>query len=234
MSATGGAPGGADIRTLAGEIKGTMELVDQLVKEVRVGAEAHQLQGRLVELAEILTRRPDLTALPGLVVSAYSEVADALGGIQKSREAIQHYSFERLRRSHAKLSEVANATESATMELMNGIDRSLALIDQIGTLVPDGPDAQAPVDALRNEVSELFGHLQFQDITAQQLAGVGSLLEDIESRVQAALNLFDGKPKGPQAASADLAYNADASFDGVEGRQAAIDAAFANKPAKSA
>ena len=228
MSDNGARPATPDIRSLAAEIQGTMELVDQLVREVRVGAEAHQLQGRLVELANILDRRPDLAVLPGLVVKAYSEVTDALGGIQRSREAIQHYSFERLQRSHAKLSEVTTVTESATIELMNGLDRALALVDQVGGMIPEKPEATAAIDALRNEVNELFGHLQFQDITAQQLAGVGSLLEDIEARVQAVLTLFDRNGVGASAgdSSAHLAYNPDASFEGVEARQAAIDAAF--------
>ncbi len=223
-------PGGPDIKTLAAEIHETMALVDQLVREVKVGAEAHQLQGRLVELATILTKRPDLTILPGLVVRAYSEVTDALGGIQRSREAIQHYSFERLQRSHAKLSEVTNVTESATLELMNGLDRALALIDRVGAMTPDNADAADAIGSLRNEVNELFGHLQFQDITAQQLAGVGSLLEDIEARVKAVLTLFDAGSRQPAAApTAGLAYNPDASFDDVRGRQAAIDATFATR-----
>ena len=223
-------PNRPDIRTLAAEIQETMTLVDQLVREVKVGAEAHQLQGRLVELATILTKRPDLTILPGLVVRAYSEVTDALGGIQRSREAIQHYSFERLQRSHAKLSEVTNVTESATLELMNGLDRALALIDTVGAMTPDKPEAAQAVDALRNEVNELFGHLQFQDITAQQLAGVGSLLEDIEARVQSVLKLFDaGGDRNSAEATDGLAYNPDATFDDVQGRQAAIDATFATR-----
>lgn len=240
MSAASDVPVGGDLRTLAAEIQGTMDLVDQLVNEVNVGAEAHALQGRLVELAQVLGKRPDLTALPGIVLRAYSEVTDALGGIKQGREAIRHVTFERLQKSHAKLSEVANATESATMELMNGIDRSLGLIDQLAAMVPDTPEAGTAIDSLRGELNELFGHLQFQDITAQQLAGVGGLLEDIETRVQSVVSLFDGRTPEHAAAQADDterhvngAYNADATFDDIRTRQAAIDAAFGKTEAET-
>lgn len=222
------------MRSLATELQSTMALVDQLVREVKVGAQAQHVHGRAVELANVLGKRPDLTALPVLVMRAMSEVTDALGGIQRGREALRHYSFERLQRTHAKLNEVTNATESATIQLMDGLDRALGLIDKVGGMVPNEAGAGETIDALRNEVNELFGHLQFQDITAQQLAGVGGLLEDIEARVRSVLSLFDGTAAARTAGvvgSAEAAFNSEASFDDVESRQAAIDAAFARRRA---
>ncbi len=237
MSVSGDGPAGSDLRTLAIEFQGTMDPVDQLVSEVNIGAEAHTLRGRLVELARVLGRRPDLTALPGIVLRAYSEVTDALGGIQQGREAIRHVTFERLQKGHAKLSQVAHVTESATLELMNGIDRSLGLIDQLAAVVPDHPTAATAIDSLRDELNEFFGHLQFQDITAQQLAGVGGLLEDIETRVQSVVTRFDGRAVtaavGDGKGQLTGAYNADATFDRISARQAAIDAAFTRTGAQA-
>lgn len=184
MSVSGDGPAGSDLRTLAIEFQGTMDPVDQLVSEVNIGAEAHTLRGRLVELARVLGRRPDLTALPGIVLRAYSEVTDALGGIQQGREAIRH-----------------------------------------------------AIDSLRDELNEFFGHLQFQDITAQQLAGVGGLLEDIETRVQSVVTRFDGRAVtaavGDGKGQLTGAYNADATFDRISARQAAIDAAFTRTGAQA-
>src|SRR5262245_56848550 len=134
---------GKDIGTLANELDTTMALVRELVREVHAGAAADRLRGRLVDLADHLTRRPDLAALPTLVLRAYTEVIEVLGGIRLSREAIRTYTFERITKGHDKLTEVSSATETATMELMNGIDRSLALLDQVATSLPAGSAGEA-------------------------------------------------------------------------------------------
>jgi hypothetical protein len=221
---------GRDIRTLTAELDSTMRLVRELVREVQLGASPDQVRGRLVDLADHLTRRPDLMALPSLVVRAYAEVLEALGGIRLGRETIQSYQFDRIQKGHHKLSEVNSATESATMELMNGIDRSLALLDQVGAELPAAGPGRSALDLLRHEMNDLFGHLQFQDITAQQLAGVGALLEDIEGRLRAVAVLFNERTPATGDVVADHAgFNGNATFANVEDRQAMIDAAFAVK-----
>jgi hypothetical protein len=221
---------GRDIRTLATELDTTMGLVRELLAEVEQRAAAGQADGRLVELANRLGGRPDLAALPTLVVRAYSEVIEALGGIRLGRETIQTYTFERIQKGHSKLSEVNSATESATLELMNGIDRALALLERVGSELPVAGPGRTALEVLKDEMNELFGHLQFQDITAQQLAGVGALLEDIEGRVRGVAALFNQRtPPTGEAAPERGAFNAEASFASVKDRQAMIDAAFSRK-----
>jgi hypothetical protein len=220
---------GRDIRTLTTELESTMRLVRELVREVQLGASADQIRGRLVDLADHLTRRPDLAALPTLVIRAYAEVVDALGGIRLGRETIQSYQLDRIEAGHHQLSEVSSATESATMELMNGIDRSLALLDQVAAELPAAGAGRAALEALRHEMNDLFGPLQFQDITAQQLAGVGALLEHIEGRMRAVAILFNERTPPNGDVAADHAGSNDASFANVKDRQAMIDAAFAVK-----
>jgi hypothetical protein len=221
-----------DIRSLAGELEATMGLVNGLVNEVRAGADADRVRERVADITEHLARRPELPELPALLIRAYSEIMDALGGIRQSREALQSFALERLRKNQNKLAEVSSATESATLSLMDGLDRSLGLIDGIQEMVrtdnPASPSGEA-FDHLRDELNQLFGYLQFQDITSQQLAGVGALLEDIEQRVLAAARLFN---RGVDAVAADdpaAAFNGEASFQDVASRQAAIDAAFAKR-----
>lgn len=97
---------------------------------------------------------------------------------------------------------------------------------------PQGPRPQADAAAL--ETSRTTDARQHGAVAAatpeEQLVGVAVLLEDIELRVQGALRLFDGGPGRPdRASSASRAYNPDASFEGVEIRQAAVDAAFAGR-----
>jgi hypothetical protein len=151
------------------------------------------------------------------VIRAYAEVIDALGGIRLGRETIE-----------------GSAAESARMELTNGVDRSLALLDQVGAELPEAGAGRAALEALRHEMNDLFGHLQFHDITTQQLAGVGALLQDIEGRMRAVAVLFNERTPatgdvGPETGS----FNGDASFTNGKDRQAMIDAAFAVKSSSS-
>lgn len=221
-----------DIRSLAGELEATMGLVNGLVNEVRAGADADRVRERVADITEHLARRPELPELPALLIRAYSEIMDALGGIRQSREALQSFALERLRKNQNKLAEVSSATESATLSLMDGLDRSLGLIDGIQeTVRADNPASGSgeAFDHLRDELNQLFGHLQFQDITSQQLAGVGALLEDIEQRVLAAARLFDRGVDAVMADDSAAAFNGEATFQDVASRQAAIDAAFAKR-----
>src|SRR5947208_4864384 len=56
---------------------------------------------------------------------------DSLPIFRVTRETIQKHSMERLRNTHAKLNEVSSATEIAAVEMLNGLDRTLGMIDQL-------------------------------------------------------------------------------------------------------
>ena len=216
---------------LAGELETTLALLQDLVAELGRVRDDWSGSGRVQELLETLRRRPDLNALPRVLLMAYTTISDALSGIRLTREAIHTHTVQRLHDSHSKLTEVSTATESATMEMMNGLDRSLAIIAELEQGKVSDP---ALFDRLRDEVNGMFNHLQFQDITTQQLAGVAQFLDDIELRIAGVVGLFDTALGGPGQAgvsaapldSRNLAFNPDASLRETEARQALIDAAF--------
>lgn len=227
-----------DIRSLATEFDTTMAMVADLIAELRKDPST---SGTARALAEELATRPDVAHLTQMLLRAYSEITEALGGIRISRETIQAHAIDRIHKSQSKLSEVSTTTESATMELMNGIERALAHIDALDR---EGPAESAvhrnAVTQLRDEINQLFGHLQFQDITTQQLQGVGSLLGDIEHRVESVAKLFDRSAHlGEEADEASphrrptsaQTFNPDATFSNVEERQALADAAFVSRDA---
>jgi hypothetical protein len=89
-------------------------------------------------------------------------------------------------------------------------------------------------DSLRGEVNQLYHHLQFQDIIAQQLNGVAGVLIEVEQRVQTVASLFDEAFGGHRndtrvGTGVELdpsSYNPDASMRGAGDRQALIDEAF--------
>jgi chemotaxis regulatin CheY-phosphate phosphatase CheZ len=175
-----------------------------------------------------LRRQPDLAIVPGTLLHVYSELSRALECIRQTRAALESCSLAEIKDTHARLSEVSTATESAAMAMLNGLDRTLAMIDQLEA-GSGQHQASAVPQALRDEVNQLYTHLQFQDIIAQQLRGVSDLLTDLERRVTGLAVLFDGPAPGavPGPPPRDTqAYNPDASMTGAPERQAAIDATF--------
>ena len=224
----------AQVRALATELDTTLGLTAELVAAVRALPGPARSEA-ILQLAERLAGRPALTDLPAMLLRAHAEITDILSGIRLTREAIQAHTVDRLRDSKDRVHEVNATTESATLELMNGLDRSLELINTLETQ-SRGQTDEGGFEALRSQVSALYNHLQFQDITAQQLQGVAGSLLEIELRMSAVSALFDhgvlaagsALPRTAAASesSAGLAFNPDASMHHSRADQAMIDAAF--------
>ncbi len=176
------------------------------------------------------TPGPDPEVLPSAILRLSAELTRVLNGIRVTRETIQTCSADRLRDTHARLHEVSSTSESAAMKMLNGLDRTLAMIDALehsagGTAAPD------LYRALRAEVNQQYSHLQFQDIIAQQLNGVAGVLIEVEQRVQTVAGLFDDILGGQLAPGTGMvldpqSYNPDATMRGAGDRQAMIDEAF--------
>jgi|KBSSwiStaDraftv2_1062776.scaffolds.fasta_scaffold00997_27 chemotaxis regulatin CheY-phosphate phosphatase CheZ len=188
------------------------------------------LDTTLQELVAAVQTHPRLSSLPSVLLKAYNEMAEVLTGIRITRETIQHQALDQLQDTQERLNLVSSATESAAMEIMNGLDRTLGLLDRLDAR-PDG-DREA-LAALREEINQLFGHLQFQDIITQQLRGVMALVMDVERRIASVAALFDqslgSAVKAVAPVSNSDAFNPDAVWDASPDRQAAVDAAFAKK-----
>jgi hypothetical protein len=221
MSASPGA-------SVGGQLQRSLDLLHQLYLDVEAAGTELNGAGRIRQTVQALRRQPDLDAVPGTLLHVYGELSRALDSIRETRAAIQSCSVAEFKDTQARLSEVSTATESAAMEMLNGLDRTLAMIDQ---LEPDSAQHQpsAVRQALRDEVNQLYNHLQFQDIITQQLRGVGALLTDLERRVSSIATVFDGPAAAPaplHPPSDAVAYNPEASMHGTRERQAAIDATF--------
>jgi hypothetical protein len=172
----------------------------------------------------------DPDAIPSAVLQLSAELSRVLNGIRLTRETIQTYSTDRLRDTHARLHEVSSTSESAAMEMLNGLDRTLAMIDALERSSGGGASPEL-YQALRAEVNQQYSHLQFQDIIAQQLSGVAGVLIEVEQRVQTVAGLFDDLLGGQRSAGTGVvldpqSYNPDATMRGTGDRQAMIDEAF--------
>lgn len=118
--------------------------------------------------------------------------------------------MERLQSTHAKLAEVSSATEMAATGMLDGLDRALVLVDELEDAsddveAPEGKKDGGEIrDEIRDELNNLIGLLQFQDITSQQLGYASGVLLDIEERMVRIAEVFDFRSEAEvQAAEGD-------------------------------
>jgi hypothetical protein len=223
----------AQVKALATELETTLGLLAELLVQLEDQGESWSGSPRLRELVRRLVAQRNLAELPAVLLRAHAEISDVMGDIRLTRETIQAHAVERIRDTKDKITSVTATTENATIELMNGLDRSLELISHLESQASQA-DASEKFQVLRDQVSALYNLLQFQDITTQQLEGVSHALLDLEGRVGAVSALFD-RALGPrvgsaalvaQRSSAHLAFNPDATMQRSRADQATIDAAF--------
>ncbi len=203
----------------------TLGLLHQLLVTSGQSEPSLEAAHRIHVLLRTLTKQSPDQSLPSLMPRIRSQVGEALARIRRARDLLHAPQPERMSSTHARLDEVNKATESATLAMLNGLDRTLEIIDGLQQR-SGAPDAG--FDAMRDEVNHLYTHLQFQDIIAQQLAGVTASLVDLEQEIKALADLFNDGTSAPLPAALAAprdprAYNPDASTVDVERRQSVID-----------
>jgi hypothetical protein len=92
---------------------------------------------------------------------------------------------------HGHLREVTSATEMATTDILDGLSRANALVEQLDGAAPVSDEARhLMVSSLRDELGNVVNRLQFQDITGQQLRHIGNLLADMNRRITQVVTIF--------------------------------------------
>ncbi len=131
--------------------------------------------------------------LPGLLLRAMVEVHAMLHSVRAERDQIRAATSERLAHTSDNLNTVSSATACAALNIMNSIDCAIAKVDDLESpAVAADPEKGAVIRSeLRDELFAVMGHMQFQDITSQQIMHVQSLLNEMEQRLTAIANLFD-------------------------------------------
>ncbi len=178
-----------------------------------------------------------LPLLPALFVRAMGEVHAMLASIRTGREHIRAAATERLAHTNEKLDEVSSATATAAIDIMDALDRAVAKVDELETpeVLADADKGVAIRGDLRDELFAVMGHMQFQDITSQQIMHVQSLLAEMEGRLTDIANLFDhqsgdGTPNTPAPVLSPRQQKDAHSFDpnatlaDADARQALADA----------
>lgn len=154
---------------------------------------------------------PDLTEVHGLLTRAYSMITGMLDRLRESRTLLEDATVQKIQDTSAKLHEVTSATETATTDILDGLDRTLLLIDRL----ENGAPAAEIAAALRDEIFGAMNHLQFQDITTQQLHHAASLLHEMEGQLLEFARIFDPTthPDVEAAVAAGARHAAPVAFD---------------------
>lgn len=149
-------------------------------------------------LSDLEERPTGLRELVRILVKTYSEIVEVIDSLRKSRGLLEQAAMQRLKSTHAKLAEVSSATEMAATGMLDGLDRALVLVDHLEAEASDddGKDGVALRGELRDELHQLIGLLQFQDITSQQLGYASGVLQDIEERMVRLSEAFDLRGMG--------------------------------------
>ena len=171
----------------------------------------------------------------------HGQIMAVIDGLRHSRGLLEQHAMDRLHTTHEKLQEVSSATEVAATGMLDGLDRSLVLVDRLESDSQLEGDSDTPEtspelhDELRDELHQLITLLQFQDITAQQLGYASTVLADIEDRLIELADFFDVGMLNKGGEDADERPNEDevletcdpnASTLDSDGRQALADEIF--------
>ncbi len=166
----------------------------------RAATSAEDLVARLEESPEVLA------TMAGVLVRAYGEIRGLADVLRRNQSLLHPVALRRLHATRERLAEVSFATESATRQILDGLDRSLRLVDQLeeaddggsppgaGDEPPPGTEAPPPAairEEMRDELHGLVTLLQFQDITSQQLGYASGVLSEIQGRLQGLIEMFE-------------------------------------------
>jgi hypothetical protein len=161
----------------------SLRLAGALVSELKEQAEAMG-----ADAVEEAVEAAPVASLPNILMRTSQEITAVLNSLYRSRVLLEQAAVPRLQRTHVRLKEVTQATESATHDMLDKLDRASLLIDEIGVRITTGIPAsdkealQLHAD-LREEAHRLVMCLQFQDIVTQQIGYATHVLEETERRM---------------------------------------------------
>jgi hypothetical protein len=174
--------------------------------------------------------------LSDMLLTAYTESLSIAERMNEGHAVLEHATIDRLHRMHGKIGEVSSATEVAANDILDGLNRGVELVERMLAGECTSPEHGAELlGTLRDELYGVMVHLQFQDITSQQLAYVSSLLIETGERMNGLTQLVaryavDASP-GPIASEPTHdTFDPDATTADPTARQSIADAVFAPRP----
>ncbi len=225
----------------------TLRLVDSAIQDMgELGGEEQAPQSLEQRLQAVLTPGPamGLIGLSDMLARGYAEILGVLDSLRQSRSLLERAAVEKIQSTHDKLREVSDATETAATDILNGLERANTMVDDLDAYAGEHgePDDRGSTirNTLRDELFALMGHMQFQDITSQQLNYASAVLTEMEARLANIARVFDPAAFGASPARTvieaedhdrPVTFDPNASTQNREERQKVADEIVATKSA---
>lgn len=201
----------------------SLRLVDHAIEELSdSGAELDADSRGFLE--HVMAQPGGFAELSRTLLRAYAETVGIVQRIRESTGMVDNAGDDKLQQMHGRLREVSTATENATTGILDGVTRALAIAERLD----DATEAERKqlVGSLKDELRALPNHLQFQDITAQQLGHIANLLVEMRKRIAQIVTMFS-PPVVHFGKDDPSAYDPNASTSGSAAGQAVADEIFA-------
>src|SRR3954471_12822186 len=166
----------------------SLRLVNQAIEELDAsGAELDvDSHGFLVH---VMAQPGGFAELSRTLLRAYAETFTIVQRIRENCDQADS-DADRLQQMHGRLREVSTATENASNGILDSVNRAIALVDRL-----DGAsevDRRQLIAQIKDELNGVPTHLQFQDIAAQQLGSIATLLSEMRKRIAQIAGSFAG------------------------------------------
>ena len=200
----------------------SLRLVDHAIEELNDAGAG--LDGEARGFLEHVVAQPGgLHELSRTLLRAYAETVGVVQRIRQSCGMLDNEGLDRLEQMYGRMHEISNATETATTHILDSVTRAVAIVERL-----DGAnevDRNKLVVSLKEELNGVSQHLQFQDITAQQLGHLANLIADMRHRITHVVTMFAQPGMGPTTTGG--VYDPNASTEPSTEGQAVADEIFA-------
>ena len=202
----------------------SLRLVDQAIEELDAsGAELDvDSHGFLVH---VMAQPGGFAELSRTLLRAYAETFTIVQRIRDSCDMADS-DADRLQQMHGRLREVSAATENASNGIMDSVNRAHMLVERLETA--NGAERTQLIAQLKEELNGVPTHLQFQDLAAQQLGSIATLLSEMRKRIAQIAGMFAAPLGAPvKVDHGPFDHNAAAAAGAATAAQAVADEIFA-------
>ena len=206
----------------------SLRLVDRAITEL--SASGAELDGdSLAFLQHVMSQPGGFAELSKSLLRAYAETLAIVSRLHGGSATPDLADANGTSQVHGNLQAVTSATEVAATDILDGLGRAISVVDHLDAGDNDSARRHELVAALREELYSVVAHLQFQDIMAQRLSHVSTLLDEMRQRLLAMLTAF--APAAALAAETErvAALNARESMLNTAEREAVVEETLARR-----
>lgn len=202
----------------------SLRLVDRAIEELDAsGAELDvDSHGFLVH---VMAQPGGFAELSRTLLRAYAETFTIVQRIRDSCNMADS-DADRLQQMHGRLREVSAATENASTGILDSVNRTIALVERLDGATDT--DRDQLIAQIKDELNGVPTHLQFQDLAAQQLGSIATLLSEMRKRIAQIAGMFAAPMGAPvKVDQGPFDHNAAAAVGAAAAGQAVADEIFA-------